>query len=127
MANIFRFGYNSGMPPSEPKQTLPVTATQLESLSVELSQLAARLRAAAEVARAQPSESLAVYNWPSVPTGLRMLRNFVAKADESRSAAELGTPIQAGQLKSRSTAKTKSVEDVAAKIDSHRKKTKKKP
>lgn len=90
------------MPPSEPKQTLPISATQLESLASELSQLAIRLQSAAQVARTQPGETLAIYNWPSVPNGLRMLRNFVAKADESRSAAQLGKPVPVGQLKPRS-------------------------
>jgi hypothetical protein len=89
----------------EPKTTVEVTASQLETLAQELTLLAASLQLAAKTAHAQPGKSLACYNWASVPTGLRMLRSFVAKADESRSAAELGHPLKPGQLKPRSTAK----------------------
>jgi hypothetical protein len=99
----FHDGYKKGMP--EPKATVAVTHSQLHSVAVELRALADRLELVADVAAAQPSESLAMYNWASVPPGLKLIRNFVVKAEESRSAAERGTPIAAGQLKPRSTAK----------------------
>ena len=111
LEKIFQVGYKMKMPgQSEPKATTPVSAMQLDALAAELSNFAARLQQAAKVARSQPDESLGVYNWASVPTGLRMIRSFVAKADESRSAAELGNPIPIGQLKPRSTAKKSSLE-----------------
>lgn len=111
LENIFQVGYKIMMPGnSEPKTTMSVSAIQLEALAGELIGFAARLQQAANVAKTQPDESLGVYNWASVPTGLRMIRSFVAKADESRSAAELGRPVPIGQLKPRSTAKKSSLE-----------------
>jgi hypothetical protein len=121
-------GYNRRMNgPSEAKQTVPVTAAQLESLALDLLHFAERLRTAAKVAKTQPNETLAVYNWLSVPTGLRMLRSFVARADESRSAAELGRPLEVGQLKPRSTAnKAPTAKEAKAMADKAFGKTKKK-
>lgn len=96
-------GYKKRMP--EPKATIAVTHLQLHSVAIELRALAERLELVAAVAESQQSKSLAMYNWPSVDPGLKLIRNFVAKAEESRSAAERGTPMQVGQLKPRSTAK----------------------
>jgi hypothetical protein len=96
-------GLMAGHP--QPKSTIAVTAAQLEALAAEFENYAGRVRAAAKVAKGQPEQSLAMFNWASVSTGLRLLRGFIAKADESRIAAELGNPIPVGQLKSRSTAK----------------------
>lgn len=90
----------------QPKSAFGVTAAQLEALAAEFENYAARVRAAAKVAKGQPNQSLAMFNWASVSTGLRLLRGFIAKADESRIAAELGNPIPVGQLKARSTAKS---------------------
>jgi hypothetical protein len=89
----------------EPKATVAVTYSQLHSVAAELRALADRLELVAIVAASQPDDSLAMYNWASVPPGLKLIRNFVGKAEESKSAAERGSPIQAGQLKPRSTAK----------------------
>lgn len=97
----------------EPKTTTLVTAAQLESLAADLLDFAAKLQLASKVAKTQEDESLAIYNWASAHNGIKALRGFVARADESRSAAELGRPLVAGQLKPRSTAKQKAKADVA--------------
>lgn len=90
---------------SEPKVTVAVTHTQLAAIANELFLLAERLKTVANTAKAQPSGELAMYNWVSVATGMKTISSFVAKAEESRLAAELGTPYVPGQLKPRSTAK----------------------
>ena len=109
MENILQNGYTAIMAATpQPKTTTEVSASQLEQLANELADFSERIKLAAQVASDQPAKSLAIYNWASVHTGLRLLRGFVAKADESRSAAGLGTPLAVGQLKPRSTAKNQS-------------------
>lgn len=90
---------------SEPKSALPITSTQLQMLADELHDLSVRLGKAADVAKTQENQILAMFNWPSVPKAMKSLRSFVAKADESRGLATYGRPIQVGELKPRSTAK----------------------
>jgi hypothetical protein len=90
---------------SEPKVTVAVTHAQLAAIASELAMLAERLKAVANTAKSQPSGSLAMYNWVSVATGMKTLSAFVARAEESRLAAELGKPVKVGQLKPRSVAK----------------------
>jgi len=115
-------------PRSLPKATLPVTANQLDSLANDLADFVTKLRNAAKIARTQPNETLGIFNWPSVPKGLTLLRNFVAKADESRSDAELGRPLPIGQLKPRSTMlkKPPPVAEIKTNLDAKRKAAKKK-
>lgn len=96
-------GYKKRMP--EPKATSAVTYAQLHSVVVDLRAFADRLEQVATVAASQPDSILAMYNWPSVDPGVKLIRSFVAKAEESKSAAERGTPLKVGQLKPRSTAK----------------------
>lgn len=91
----------------EPKSATQVTSAQLNAIAADLLDFASKLQAAARVAENQPDKSLAIFNWASALNGVKFLRAFVAKADESRSSAELGTPIKAGQLKPRSTARKK--------------------
>lgn len=106
---FFHGGYNKGMGGTpEPKTAQEVTTSQLEALASDLEDFAQKLRHAAKIARSQETNALAIFNWASALTGVKALRSFVAKADESRSAAELGTPISPGQLKPRSTAKSSS-------------------
>lgn len=92
---------------TEPKATLPVTAQQLEAVAAQLVEWADRLKKAAAVARLQPDETLGIYNWRSVPKGLQLIGGFVRQADKSKMHAELGSPLGIGQLKPRSTKKTK--------------------
>jgi hypothetical protein len=115
---------------SEPKKTEAVTATQLELVAGRLREFAEKLGAAAEVAKQQPEQSLAVYNWKSATRAIGLIRTFTQRVDESRDAAQLGKPVPIGQYKPRSTAKPKSTAEVDAIIEDHRKtvkKTKKKP
>jgi hypothetical protein len=95
---------------SEPKQAKPIAASQLKMLADELHDLSVRLGKAADVAKTQEGQVLSMFNWPSVPKAMQSLRNFVAKADESRGLATYGKPIIPGTLKVRSTAKPKSID-----------------
>jgi hypothetical protein len=118
VADFLQNGYTASMAATpQPKATTEVSASQLEQLANELADFAERVRLAAQTASDQPEKSLAIYNWASVHTGLRLLRGFVAKADESRSAARLGSPLAVGQLKPRSTAKKQADPDLAEELD----------
>jgi predicted signal transduction protein with EAL and GGDEF domain len=93
---------------NQSKRAESISATQLRTVADLLRHFSETCSKAAEIADAQPTKSLAIFNWSSAEFGLDRLRSFVAAAEKSTTQAKLGKPIEAGQFKPRSTAKTKS-------------------
>lgn len=114
---------------NEPRTAEPIPSERIAFVASELERFAEMLRLCEKTAKSQPNGKLSIYYWTSAETGLKRLASFVRSADESRRKAELGKPVEAGQLKPRSTTKPKSPSEVESIIEEHRqavKKTKKK-
>lgn len=90
---------------AKPRPAVALTSEHLRTIADQLAEWSETLRKVAEVAEKQENKEIAVFNWLSVPKGLQLLESFVVKANESRRLAQLGTPIQSGELKARSRAK----------------------
>ncbi len=91
---------------NDPREAESIPATRIAMVAKELEMFAQTLRLAEEVAREQPGKALSMFYWTSVDATLKRVASFIRAADESRRQAQLGKPIESGQLKPRSTAKS---------------------
>ncbi len=91
---------------AKPRPAVALTSDHLRTIADQLADWSETLRKVADVAEKQENKEIAIFNWLSVPKGLQLLESFVVKANESRRLAQLGTPIQSGELKARSRVKT---------------------
>lgn len=90
---------------AKPRPAVALTSDHLKTIADQLAEWSETLRKVAEVADKQENKEIAIFNWLSVPKGLQLIESFVVKANESRRLAQLGTPVQSGELKARSRAK----------------------
>lgn len=104
MENIFGM-VTFGRMRNDPREAESIPAVRIAMVAKELEMFAQTLRLAEEVAREQPSKALSMFYWTSVDATLKRVASFIRAADESRRQAQLGKPIESGQLKPRSTAK----------------------
>jgi hypothetical protein len=103
---------------NDPREADSIPASRIAMVAKELEMFAQTLRLAEEVAQQQPGKSLSMFYWTAVDATLKRVASFVRAADESRRQAQLGKPIESGQLKPRSTAKTAiDSDDDTAEID----------
>jgi hypothetical protein len=135
LRKIFQNGYTKDMSSkNDPHETELIELTKLEAMDAQFAKWREELRVSIQTAQQNQTSGIAAYYWASAETGLKRIKTFMNSLEEARLAMQLGSPLEVGRLKPRSTAKNKDArkqlvehsKEVLEKHQQSAKKTKKK-